>query len=333
MSDEKLPNVPIASLKEGMKVSSVYYLCEASEKKTKDNRPYCDFKVRDKSGVHSARLWGPLNGLRCFSYVAVQGFVEVYNSVTRLIIEKIMNVEPTQINEDDFIRVIDNLEICKETLKKTLERLTVPTLKTLVANVFSDSFTEQFCRAPASEGTRYGAVGGTLLQVCRVMSLAENLVKEHGLSDEQAELIVAGVLLANTGKVVAYDFVDNMPVQTIKGTLYGEVALSYQRLIMILMKIKQDKKEPVVLDDELVMRLVHVVLSSRSATVFPFSTVERRCVVIPQSVEAVVVSQAYFTDEHVTDVTDFIGASETTSPVEDPFTVYDTKTRRHYLKK
>lgn len=344
-NQDKLSNVPLRTLVDDMKVMSVYYLKEAHEKIARNKQPYCDLVLRDRSGETTARLWGALGSLVPFSYVLVEGHTETYLDSLRLIVDKIGNVEEEQVDvRRDFVEETPDLPNKRKRLNEFVKQISEPTLRALTRGVFTERFTEQFSTVPASEGARDGVVGGTLTQSLRILDAVSYFISTYLCSDDSRhELALVGALLSNTGKVIAYDFVDNVPVITLKGRLFGDVALSYQRLIMVITSLKQRPQQAVelagtgegwLLDEDVLLRLTHVILSSRSAAVNPGYVEERRCVVLPQSLEAVVVSQAYLADEQGSDVYDVIKATELNDNVpDDPLTPYDSRTKRRFLKR
>ena len=79
------------------------------------------------------------------------------------------------------------------------------------------------------------------------------------------------------------------------------------------------------------MRLSHLLLSCKSTSFESFSG--NQAMVEPKTLEAMIVSHALKTEENVTFAREAIKtASSVNSDPSDPFTAYDTLTRRKYLK-
>jgi len=336
-------NAPLGSLVPGMTIESVYYLCEAAEKIARTGKPYCDLKLRDKTGCRTAKYWNPLEGFESCSYVFIRGQTQEYAGTTNLIIKEITNINEDEVDMNDFLVVVENLREYQSTFNDYIKQISNHTLKALMGAIFTDKFTEQFIEAPASEGARYGAVGGALMQTCRVAATAEQMAYSYDLNSNSKELLIAASLIANSGKVYAYELRDHIPTLTIKGALYGDFALAYQKVILALIKLKQDKKTAAelagvkeaewVLDEDIVLQLTHLVLSSRSGNIDPGDKDERLGSVLPQSIEAMILSQAYLSDARAASAYDAIKATELmNSDPNDPFTPWDFGTRRRFLK-
>ena len=341
--EESYKNAPLASLVPGMTIESVYYLCEAAEKVARTGKPYCDLKLRDKTGCRTAKYWSPLEGFETCSYVFVRGNTQEYAGATNLVVKEIVNINEDDVDMNDFLVVVDNIREYQNTFLDYINQITNPTLKAIIGAIFTDKFQEQFMEAPASEGSRYGALGGAIMQTCRVAAAAEQMSYSYDLSSDSKEMLIASSLISNSGKVYAYELVDHIPTLTIKGALYGEFALAYQKVILALIKLKQDKTSAAklagvpegdwVLDEDIVLQLTHLVLSSRSGNIDPGNRDERLGAVLPQSIEAMILSQCYMSDERAAAAYDAIKSTELmNSDPNDPFTPWDYGTRRRFLK-
>ena len=336
-------NVPLATVTIGMTIESVYYLCEASEKQTKGGKPYCDLKLRDKTGARIAKYWNALEGFSTCSYVYIKEYSQDYNGTPNIIVQEVINIDESETDIEDFMVTVDNINDYKATFEDAQKEINNPTLKALFGIIFSGKTKELFFDAPFSEGARYGAIGGALMQSCRVAGAIEQMAYSYDLSDFSRELLIAASFIANSGKIIAFDLVDHVPVSTIKGSLYGDSALSYQRIILSIVKLKQDPKKAIELagvsddkwnlDEDVILQLTHLILSSRNGGVDAGNKDEKLGAVLPQSLEAMILSQCFLSDERAAATYDAIKAMEVSNPdPNDPFTPYDFHTRRKFLK-
>jgi len=337
-------NVPLASVSPGMVIESAYYLVEASEKTTRGGKPYCDLTIRDKTGLRIAKYWNAFEGFSSCSYVFIKGHVGEYGGAAQIVAKEIINVSEDEIDIDDFMMVVDGIEEYKNTFKDYSSQLTNPTIKALFNTIFSDKFKESFFEAPASEGSRYGAAGGALMQSCRVACAAEQMAYSYDLEKSRKELLIAASFIANSGKVFSYELKDHIPMITIKGSLYGDPAMAYNKIILAIIRLKQDpsqakelagieKEEDWTLNDDIIIQLTHLVLSSRSGSLDPASKGERMSSVLPQTFESLILSQCFLSDDRAALAFDSIKSSELgNSDPNDPFTPYDFGTKRRYLK-
>jgi 23S rRNA maturation-related 3'-5' exoribonuclease YhaM len=337
-------NVPLASVNPGMSLASVYYLVEVSEKITKTGKPYCDIKLRDKTGMRIAKYWNSFEGFSSCEYVFIKGHVDEYGGAPQIVAKEVINVDESEVSIEDFLMIVENIDDFKSTFEDYASQFINPTIKAIFHAIFTDKFKERFFNAPASEGARYGAIGGSLMQSCRVASAVEQMAYSYELDSEKREMLLAAAFIANAGKVFSYELMDHIPMRTLKGSLYGDFSLAYQQIILAYVRLRQDPKEAIKLagleedekwkpDDDIILQLTHLVLSSRSGDVNPSDKGERASAILPQTIEAMALSQCFLSDERAASAYDAIKSSELGhSDPNDPFTPYDFATRRRYLK-
>jgi 23S rRNA maturation-related 3'-5' exoribonuclease YhaM len=342
-TEDSYNNTPLASIVPGMTIESVYYLCEAAEKITRTGKPYCDLKLRDKTGSRTAKYWSPLEGFESCQYVFVRGHTEEYAGATNLIVKEIVNIDEEEVNIEDFILVVENISEYKSLFDDYFNQIKNPTIKAIFLSIFTPKFKEQFEEAPASEGARYGAIGGAMMQSCRIAASAEQMAYSYDLEELSKELLIASAFIANAGKVYSYEIMDHIPTLTLKGALYGDFSLAYQKVILALIKLKQDRTKLIELagveddewemDENIVLQLTHLILSSRSGNIDPSNREERLGAVLPQSLEAMILSQLFISDERSAAAYDAIKSTELmNSDPNDPFTPWNFETKRRFLK-
>jgi len=341
---ESYNNIPLTSVSPGMVLESAYYLVEVSEKTTRGGKPYCDLKLRDKTGMRIAKYWNSFEGFSSCSYVFVKGHVDEYAGVAQVVVKEIVNIDEPEININDFIMVVENIREYRMTFEDYATQLTNHTIKAMFETIFVDKFKESFFNSPASEGSRYGAVGGALMQSCRVASAVEQMAYSYDLDKNSRELVLAAAFIANAGKVYSYELMDHIPMKTLKGSLYGDPAMAYQKVILAIVRLKQDpdrakelaevpKEDDWKPNDDIIIQLTHLVLSSRSGNIDPSNKDERISAVLPQTIESMLLSQCFLSDDRAALAYDAIKSSELGhSDPNDPFTPYDFGTRRRYLK-
>jgi len=341
---EPYNNTPLASVTTGMPLESAYYLVEVSEKLTKGGKPYCDLKLRDKTGMRIAKYWNSFEGFSSCSYVFVKGHVDEFMGAAQIIVKEIVNIKEEEIEVKDFMMIVENIGEYRRTFEDYASQLTNPTIQAMFKTIFLDKFKESFFNSPASEGSRYGAVGGALMQSCRVALAAEQMAYSYDLDKNSRELLLAASFISNAGKVYSYELRDHIPMTTLKGSLYGDPAMAYQKVILAIVRLKQDPDKAKELagvdkekewkpDDDVIIQLTHLILSSRSGNIDPSNKDERMSAVLPQTIEAMILSQCFLSDDRAALAYDSIKSSELGhSDPNDPFTPYDFGTRRRYLK-
>jgi 3'-5' exoribonuclease len=124
-----------------------------------------------------------------------------------------------------------------------------PELRATVQAVF-DELGEVFHSAPAALGMHHAYRHGLLEHTVRMARAAQALSPLYPETD--ADLVMAGVLLHDTGKAIEYEGTLS-PKRSRRGILHGHVVLGYQLVRKAGFKAK--------LDGELLERLEHIILS------------------------------------------------------------------------
>lgn len=244
---------------------TVNQVFRAAEKQLRPNRNgnlYLQMELSDRSGRVSARMWNAGETLyRSFEngdYVLIEGTTQLFQGAKQLIISRLMKVEPSEVNEDDFTPVasvdVDKLVV---RMGEIFRSLTCPHLRNLAeCFMMDDAFMRKLTRAPAGIKLHHAYIGGLLEHIVSLMELVVRVVPCYPQLDR--DLMLVGALLHDASKVDELSY-DREFAYTDEGQLVGHVVMAVGLLeskIREAEKLSGDK-----IPRETVLRLKHLIVS------------------------------------------------------------------------
>ncbi|MCD7974966.1 MAG: HD domain-containing protein [Phascolarctobacterium sp.] len=117
----------------------------------------------------------------------------------QVVVQRVSNLMP----EDDVSNLLPrgnfDIEEYKVRLANLIKSVRVPSIRTLLENIFSGDFYEKFAANPAGMRMHHAYIGGLLQHTVDVTSLALAMAVQIG--DVDKDLVIAGGLLHDIGKV------------------------------------------------------------------------------------------------------------------------------------
>jgi 3'-5' exoribonuclease len=273
--------VALGDLEDGQRVSGVYAVRERELRRKRNGEPWLRLSVGDASGSAEAVCWEEAEVLyalcRTGSPVHVSGIFEISERWgAKIKIAKLREAEPHEFELDDLsVGSEVSFERLETDLRALLETVQDPDLRHLLDLFFgADSETwARFRDAPAAkvyhQAYRHGLLEHTL-SVAQAVSAAANFFP--GIDREVA---VAGALLHDIGKTVAYND-DPLAIDlTDAGRLQGEIPLGYYTVRRTIEDIPG-------FDPALAQCVLHIILSHHGS-------LEHGSPVVPATREAVLV--------------------------------------------
>ena len=268
----------ISDIKDGdFLTDEVFSLEEIQQHKTRQQKPYYRLVLQDRSGEVSAKIWEAdfhncnLKSLIIGDVVKVDAEAQIYNENLQLIIKKLQKT-------DDY-DITDLLQSSKNDMDKMLtellghiEKMKNKHLKKLLDTIFEDKvFLKRYKRAPAAEKVHHDYIGGLLEHTLEMLDMAEPLLKHYKEADR--DLVVAGIILHDIGKVYELDVQNTAIIRTVKGRLIGHLV---QGIDFVSKKLPKD------FPDDLWMKLEHIIISHQGM-------LENGSPVRPSTLEAAIV--------------------------------------------
>src|SRR5690606_30259638 len=132
---------------------------------------YVQIRLSDKTGSLTGMLWNAsesiYNSFENGCYLRVQGTTQLYNGALQMIVTRIERVDPTSVDEADFVTVrAAELEKLAARLAELLRGMKNVHLRALAESFLIDeAFMAKFTSAPAGVKNHHAHRGGLLQHV------------------------------------------------------------------------------------------------------------------------------------------------------------------------
>jgi 3'-5' exoribonuclease len=297
----------IPHLAPGERVAGELLVYDRAEKKTSAGDPYVVLTLGNASGrIETAPIWSDklewAEGARSGKVVQAIGDVTVYArggaGKKQLSLTGPVRILPdTMFRAEEFLPAIDG--DCAKLwawIDKVRGEIESHTLRRVLDLFFGDDdFRVRFERTPASTGGHHAKLGGLLLHVYEVTSIARQTARTMRAN---VDLVVTGALLHDVGKVEAYEIGPGGFTASPCGVLLGHIVLG---CLMLERRIAAVGK-PVCSEGQ-IMELQHMILSHHGALEFGSP-------VLPMTTEAEIVHWADEASAKATDMLDLLGDNE-----------------------
>jgi 3'-5' exoribonuclease len=230
-----------------------------SEKESKAKKPYIILTLATEGKMVKCFRWGTTKsrlGVKTRDVVKADGTVDEYNGTKSLIIDKIAVVKkPSQ----ELLRQIlpglskEDQKLYERTIKKYIAAVDDPEYREIVMAVLN-TFWKDFKKAPAASRNHDAFVGGLMKHTMYVVVVACSIAKTYGGMIDK-NLLIAGALLHDLGKIRTYDVGLSSIAYSTQGTLLDHV---FHTISMIDEALRAKGVEA---DPEKLMLIKHIVVS------------------------------------------------------------------------
>jgi len=290
----------IKDLKVKETISQVFLVADIESRTTKKGKPYGRFTLKDSNSQFNVNVWdfNPKDypEIQAGNFVSMTVEVQEYRGEKSGVSRAVPMPVNTPENIDDYC---DNRGPSNEMIDHYWEQLMC--YKNMVENsyirayldtIFTNPETERlFKLAPASSSNRGAYKGGLVEHVLKVMKNADYLCQSQGYAHSAApintDIVIAGVLAHDLGKMYAYR-VDHTGAHTTKsGRLLGHLVPSYG--ISIQAFIATESAIHKAIPEEIKDHVHHCILAHHGK-------LEYGSPITPMSIEAMIVHQADIAD-------------------------------------
>jgi 3'-5' exoribonuclease len=292
---------PVKTFNEGDIIEQVFLIAQASKGFTKRGDPFTTFILQDESGRFPCKQWrfdfSEYPELKAGTYAKMKIKVDEYQgSLQGNSLGIPMPVEPPTdtssyelhpgVSPEDATAYYDKLMGYKDQVEN-------PFIKAYLDTIFEDNIVVQklFKIAPASISNRGAYRGGLVEHVYKVMLNAVAIVESQQLAHNPApidmDIVVAGVLTHDLGKMYAYEVTSTGVAHTRSGSLLNHLPLSYSISIQAFMQTESIIHREI--PEEIKDHINHCILSHHGQ-------LEYGSPVKPQSIEAHIVHVADMSD-------------------------------------
>lgn len=264
------PTPHLPSLVIGDRVQADLLVIDRSDRTKANGDPFVVLTLSNASGtIETAPLWTErldwADGVVRGSLVQIIGDVSLYgrggNSKRQLTITAPLRVLPHDgVEITDFLPSVGDCTKLWDWIDKQRAECKSETIRRVVDLFFADdTFRLRFERMPGSPSGHHAKVGGLLLHTYEVVAIAKTTARTMRAN---ADLVVAGALLHDIGKVEAYDVSPTGFTVTPAGHLIGHVVLG----ALMLERALDTLPQPLLAAQR--TELLHMVLSHHGALEF-----------------------------------------------------------------
>ena len=262
----RMPALQLHALARGARVQHELLVRERAERKKKDGEPFYILTLGNASGhIETAPIWFGqfdwIEGADAGAVVQVIGEVDLYGASgqakRQLKLTAPLRVLPRDhYRIEDFLPTVDeDLETLWTRLDSARARIRSATLRRVLDLFFADdAFRVQFERSPASTAGHHAKLGGLLQHTVEVVNIA--VTAARSVRKANADLVIAGALLHDVGKVESYVVGAGGFTYTPCGLLVGHVVLGTLMLERRLAALGE-----AVCSDGQLLELQHMILS------------------------------------------------------------------------
>ncbi len=270
----------IADLHSGQTIDCVYACSEKTAATDRNGKAYLRLKLRDASGEVAAIHFDPSDealGIATGDVVVVGGSYSVHPQYgAQIQVRRLRLAEAEEYDAGDLVPVspVSTAELA-ERLHALIDSVGEPHVRALLERAFDGSRDPgaTFSVAPAAVRNHHAYRHGLLEHSLIVAEAAAGVASRFDSVDR--DLVVAGGLLHDIGKTLAYTSGGIAPQMTDAGRLHGEIVMGHD---MVRDLIDEDPAFP----PDLALRLRHIIVAHHGMR-------EKGSPVVPQTREAVIV--------------------------------------------
>jgi 3'-5' exoribonuclease len=219
----------LAAFEEGKPFDSFFLILAKQQRTTKNNKPYFNLILGDKTGQLEGRIWEPGDPRIAREFergdiVKARGSASRFDDRLQMKIDQLRKAVPGEVDKSDLLPSTScDVAVLWRQVMGFVDSLANPDLKLLLSTILADpAIAEAYRAAPAARQLHHAWLGGLLEHVVSLLTLADRVAAHYPLLDR--DLLLAGVVLHDIGKIrelsweIGFDY-------TIEGTLLGHIQM------------------------------------------------------------------------------------------------------------
>lgn len=220
----------LAGFDEGKTFDSFFLVLGKQQRMTKQNKPYLNLVLGDKTGQLEGRIWdlGDSRIARQFERgdtVKLRGSISKFDDRCQIKVDQLRTAFPGEVEKSDLLpATTQDIAALWGQLEATISSIANPDLQRLLRALLADpALAQSYREAPAARQLHHAWLGGLLEHVISLLGLAEK-VAAHYPQLLDRDLLVTGVILHDIGKVreliweTGFDY-------TVEGVLLGHIQM------------------------------------------------------------------------------------------------------------
>jgi 3'-5' exoribonuclease len=256
-----MPKLFVSEIQPQMQVDSAFRIADRQLRANRQGNLYLLMQLQDRTGIISGMRWNADEKLAerftKGSYVQVQGASQLHNGILQLIVNQINLVDEKTLDPSEFDsgnRV--DVEQLWTKMGELIATISNETVRKIAESFYNDpAVAKSFCLAPAGIKTHHAYPGGLLEHVVSLMGLADRISSHYSVLNR--DLMLAGAMLHDIGKLEELLFEGELSYSD-AGQLLGHLVQGVQ---MLDSKVRELSVSGVVVDQSLVLRLQHIIVS------------------------------------------------------------------------
>jgi 3'-5' exoribonuclease len=219
----------LTSLEEGKIFDSFFLVLQRQQRTTKQNKPYLNLTLGDKTGQLEGRVWDPGDPRIAKDFergdtVKVRGSVARFDERCQIKVEQLRKAQDGEVERRDLLPcTTHDIDVLWSKLEASIESVQNADLRRLLAAILTDeAIAGAFREAPAARGLHHAWLGGLLEHVVSLLGLAERVAEHYPLLDR--DLLVTGVILHDIGKIYELTWQAGFDY-TVEGILLGHIQM------------------------------------------------------------------------------------------------------------
>jgi 3'-5' exoribonuclease len=252
----------VAELTHQQPVDEIFVVSEKQLRPNRNGNLYLQCDLSDRTGVISARMWNATEAVyRSFDngdFVQVEGNTQLFQGAVQLIANKIVKVDPSEVDSDDFTPVnavqVDKLVV---RLGEMLRGMSDPHLRTLAeCFLIDETLMYKLSLAPAGVKNHHAYRGGLLEHIVGLMEAVLRVGPLYPQID--LDLLLTGAFLHDLSKVDELSYERELAYSD-EGQLIGHLVMAASLLDRKLVEAEKLSGEP--MPAETALRLKHMLVS------------------------------------------------------------------------
>jgi 3'-5' exoribonuclease len=232
-----------------------FALVEVKAAADKNNKPYYDLIIGDKTGRIKAKIWSDQfesidkAALKVGHVVSIGARVDDFRGMLQMTVHKLVQVDENKL--EDFLESskFSTDEMWAE-LMAMVNAIQDAPLKQLILNMIADPEMEHTLKYfPAGIYIHHGFRSGLLQHILEIITISKSLQRFY--PDVDYDLIVAGAILHDIGKSREFKLTGVATEFTLEGVFVGHLILSYEIMLQHV---------PADMDPRLLLKLKNLLL-------------------------------------------------------------------------
>ena len=264
----------IKDLRKQISANSCFVIMEKEVKVAKNGKKYIEMVIGDKTGTMIARKFGSFldttegsnleikdlfNKIELGSIYIIKGKIEEFpkdSGKFNMVIHKIVKTKNFNL-EDYQPEAQSNRALNIKYVKDQVSFMKDEAYKKLVCCFMESEYWEDFIEMPSAIKHHHNYNSGNLEHSVNVLKICSTL--QHCYKDLNKDLLAAGALLHDLGKIKTYSMDKTMVTMTTEGETFGHLYLSTKLLEDLFVRYHAVNGEP--FPEEHKAALMHLILS------------------------------------------------------------------------